>query len=98
MALYEIVLSYPDRDEVRLTDQPAAVGDRVVIDYDDWIVVEARKPEDIRATARLMCELATSQRTRAAKMRTDDKARRSRFAELERRRLGLSDDSEDAEE
>ena len=81
MPLYEIVLCFPDREEVRLTDSPVTVGERVSISGDEWSVVVEREPEDIRATARFLCELTKQQRERDRKVRDADAARRRRLAE-----------------
>ena len=78
-------MRYPDREEVRLTDQPLAVGDTFQIDYEEWFVAEERAPENFRATARLMCERAAKQRALAAKMQADDAERRRRIVGLERK-------------
>ena len=85
VSLYELVLRYPDREEVRLTDQPVAVGDTFEIDYEEWFVVEENEPENRRATARFLCERTKEQRALAAKMQADDAQRRVRIQRLEQR-------------
>ena len=42
MALYEILLRYHDRDEVRLTDSPLEVGSSVEIAGSAWLVQSER--------------------------------------------------------
>jgi hypothetical protein len=56
MPLYEIVLCYSHGDEVRLTDQPLAIGDTMQIDYVDWKVVLESPPAGATAAARYVCE------------------------------------------
>jgi hypothetical protein len=90
MALYEIVLRYPDRDEVRVTDRPLPEGEVVEIDGTSWHVVLDREPADIRATARYLCRLSEAQRERARGMRAGECARRVRLAGLEARIEGGS--------
>lgn len=41
MALYEVVLCFQDREEVRLTDRPPRVGETVEIGRRRWIVESA---------------------------------------------------------
>jgi hypothetical protein len=80
MPMYELVLRFPDgREEIRVTDGHVALGTILEIDYADWTVVLERDPEDIRAIARYLCELAKEQRSRAVKMRADDAERRQRL-------------------
>ena len=86
VSLYELVLRWPDSEEVRLTDQPLAVGDTFQIGYDEWVALAEAPAENPRATARLMCERAKAQRALAAKMQADDAARRRRIVALESRR------------
>ena len=84
--LYELVLRYPDREEVRLTDQPLTVGETFQIDYEEWFVAEKDdRPENPRASARLICDLAVSQRAKAAKVQADDAERRRRMTDVEPR-------------
>jgi hypothetical protein len=54
MAVYEVVLRFPDRDEVRLTDRPIEVGGTLEINGSGWLV-ESEEPHDGRAAARLIC-------------------------------------------
>ena len=58
MPLFEIVLSFRDREEVRLTDRPLAVGDILELDHRHWRVVDARPPIGGRAEASYVCEPA----------------------------------------
>jgi hypothetical protein len=51
MPLYELVLCFADREEVRLTDRPPGVGDTLGIDGRRWQVVRAEGP------VRYACEL-----------------------------------------
>ena len=39
MALYEVVLRFPDRDEVRVTDQPLREGQTIEIEGHVWRVI-----------------------------------------------------------
>jgi hypothetical protein len=59
MAVYEVVLRFEDREEVRLTDRPLEVGSNVRITGGEWLVqsYEAR-PEDV--AARYICIQATT--------------------------------------
>jgi hypothetical protein len=58
MPLYEIVLRYPDGwDEVRFTDRPVALGDRIRVANRLWDVVLERKPAVPFATAGFVCDL-----------------------------------------
>ena len=82
MPLYEIVLRFDDREETRLADRPRSVGETFQIGYDEWEVVLAREPSDVRATAAFLCELTTAQRARTEKMRVDDAERRERVHRL----------------
>jgi hypothetical protein len=55
MAMYEVVLRFPDRDEVRLTDRPIEVGGTLEIGGSGWLV-ESEDPHDGRAAAaRYIC-------------------------------------------
>jgi hypothetical protein len=56
MPLYEIVLSFPDREEVRLTDEPVSVGDTIQIDHVPWRVLFERDPRNRFATACYLCK------------------------------------------
>jgi hypothetical protein len=78
MALYEIVLCYPDREEVRFTDRPVAVGDTVEINHEEWDVLFERDPADMLATTRFLLRLAREQRDRVSVMRERDRAMRER--------------------
>ena len=92
MPLYELVLSYQDREETLLTDRPLSIGETVLIGYDEWQVVLNREPTDVRATAAFFCELTRAQRARAEKMQADDAERRERLDRLERRRKRIDRD------
>jgi hypothetical protein len=59
MAVYEVVLRFDDREEVRLTDRPLEVGTRVEIVGNKWLVQSyqrRRKP----ARARYICVQTTT--------------------------------------
>jgi len=90
LALYEVVLTFPDHEEVRITDRAPVVGDLIQIDGREWQVILEREPAGIRATARFVCELTREQRARDAKIRSDNAARRERMELLERRRQELA--------
>jgi len=79
MPLYELVLRYEDREEMRLTERPASIGEVLQIGYDEWQVVLEREPSDVQATAAFLCELTKEQRARAEKMRAEDAERRERI-------------------
>ena len=89
MPLYELVLCYPEREEVRLGERPLSVGQTFGINYDEWEVIWEREPADQRATACYLCVLTGEQRARAEKMREDDAAQRERIRLLEARRESL---------
>jgi hypothetical protein len=59
MAVYEVVLRFDDRDEVRLTDRPLEVGSNVEITGNEWLVqsYETRREP---AFARYICVQATT--------------------------------------
>ena len=54
MAVYEVVLRFLDRDEVRLTDRPIEVGGTLEIEGSGWLV-ESKEPQDGQAAARYIC-------------------------------------------
>jgi hypothetical protein len=59
MAVYEVVLRFDDREEVRLTDRPLEVGTNVEITGSYWVVESyerRRKPK----LARYLCVQATT--------------------------------------
>ena len=85
MAIYEVVLRYPDRDELRFTDRPLPTDRLVKIAGETWSVTLEREPADIAATARFLCELTTSQRERAQEMQALDREMRERMSELQDR-------------
>jgi hypothetical protein len=64
MPLYEVVLRYPDRDEVRLTDQVLRAGETVSVAGDLWRVTTNGRPRDKRASAGFVCEPALDARER----------------------------------
>ncbi len=56
MALYEIVLRRPDRDdEIRFTDQEPVVGSTLLIDYRAWTVERLDDSEHPIARTRYIC-------------------------------------------
>ena len=54
MAVYEVVLRFDDRDEVRVTDRPLEVGDSVLITGNEWRVQRC-EPRVERDGARYIC-------------------------------------------
>lgn len=54
MPLFEIVLVNDGSSEVRLTDQPVHVGDRIQINDQDWVVTRSLVAS-ARAEARFEC-------------------------------------------
>ena len=54
MAVYEVVLRFQDRDEVRLTDRPVEVGSRLEIDGAEWLV-ESEEARNGNGGARFIC-------------------------------------------
>jgi hypothetical protein len=54
MAVYEVVLRFPDRDEVRLTDRRLELGATLEIERSGWLV-ESEEPHDGQAAARFIC-------------------------------------------
>jgi hypothetical protein len=44
MAVYEVVLRFQDREEIRLTDRPLDVGDSVAIGGQRWVVEGREAP------------------------------------------------------
>ena len=54
MAAYEIVMRFPDREEVRLTDTPLAVGSNVEIAGTEWLV-QSEEAQQGRVLARFIC-------------------------------------------
>jgi hypothetical protein len=84
MALYEIVLSFEDRDEVRVTDRRPVVGEVLEIQGRSWEVTFERAPVDIRATARFVCERTVSRRERIP-MQQENAVLRPRLRRLDDR-------------
>ena len=58
MAVYEVVLRFDDRDEVRLTDRPLEVGQNVLITGNEWLVQRC-EPRAERDGARYICVAPT---------------------------------------
>jgi len=57
MPLYEIVLRFPDRDEIRLADKDGYhVGDTVDIASRTYVVVSTEPPQAPNATTRFVLE------------------------------------------
>lgn len=54
VAVYEVVLRFPDRDELRLTDRPLMVGGNVTIGGSEWTVQSFEDDDGLRA-ARYIC-------------------------------------------
>ena len=55
MPLYEVVLRFPDREEVRLTDDPPPLDSLVDIAGRRWRVQQAARAHSRLATGRLIC-------------------------------------------
>jgi hypothetical protein len=55
MAVYEVVLRFPDRDEVRLTDRTIEVGGTLEIEGHGWLVQSEEQNYEGRAAARYIC-------------------------------------------
>jgi len=64
MPLYEVVLRFPDRDEIRLADKDGyRVGDKIDIARRTYVVVDVEPPQWPNASQRCVlepCELAAS--------------------------------------
>jgi hypothetical protein len=59
MPLYEVVLRFPDRDEIRLADRNGyEAGGEVVIDYRRYVVVGTEPPEWPNASERFVLKPA----------------------------------------
>ena len=54
MAVYEVVLRFDDREEVRLTDRPLEVGSSLRITGSEWLVQRC-EPRAERDGARYIC-------------------------------------------
>jgi hypothetical protein len=74
MALYEILLRYDDRDEVRLADAPLEVGSRVEIAGSAWLVQSERT---WGGRARYIC-VELGEESRELRARSSDLIGRSR--------------------
>jgi hypothetical protein len=53
--VYELVLWFQGKEDVRIVDQPASVGQTLVIDGIKWLVEAQDLPRDPNATARYIC-------------------------------------------
>ena len=53
--MYELVLWFQGKEDVRITDQPVSVGQTLVIDGIKWLVAAQDLPRDPNATARYIC-------------------------------------------
>jgi hypothetical protein len=53
--VYELVLWFQGKEDVRITDQPVSVGQTLVIDDIKWLVEAQDLPRDPNATARFIC-------------------------------------------
>jgi hypothetical protein len=58
VALYEVVLRYPERVEIRLSDRPLTVGQELELGGVTWAVVLEREASNPSASARFVCEPA----------------------------------------
>jgi hypothetical protein len=81
LPLYEIVLRYADHEEVRLTDDPPAVGEEVEIAGRVWVVGEPELVRDLHAEARYVC---TEARDKSAQLRARSQGLRIRSGDLRR--------------
>ena len=54
MAVYEVVLRFQDREEVRLTDRPLDVGASMKIGGSEW-VVESHQAKNGNGAGRYIC-------------------------------------------
>ena len=54
MAVYEVVLRFQDREEVRLTDRPLDVGGSVKIGGVEWLV-ETHQAQNGNGVGRYIC-------------------------------------------
>jgi hypothetical protein len=54
MAVYEVVLRFEDREEVRLTDRPLEVGGNIRITGSEWLVQRC-EPRSEHDRARYIC-------------------------------------------
>jgi hypothetical protein len=52
---YELVLWFRGIEDVRITDQPASIGQTLVIDNMKWLVEAQDLPHDPNASARYIC-------------------------------------------
>jgi hypothetical protein len=56
MPLYEVLLLEDDEhSELRLTDQPLHVGQKVTIAQQSWLVEREERPEEVTAETRYVC-------------------------------------------
>jgi hypothetical protein len=53
--VYELVLWFQGKEDVRITDQPVSVGQTLLIDDIKWLVEAQDLPRDPNATARFIC-------------------------------------------
>jgi hypothetical protein len=53
--VYELVLWFQGNEDVRIVDQPVAIGQMVMIDGIKWLVEAQDLPRDPNATARYIC-------------------------------------------
>jgi hypothetical protein len=68
VALYEIVLRFPDREELRLTDRNGyRVGDEIVIAGRLYRVVGTERPRAPRAASRFVLEPSGDAAVRASR-------------------------------
>lgn len=81
MAVYEVVLRFQDREEVRLTDRPLDVGNTLAIEGREWFV-ESREAKRGRAAARFIC---VQLRTASRDLRARSSALAGRSVELRQR-------------
>lgn len=71
MPLYEIVLRFPDRDEIRLTDQNGyRTGEEILIAGQRYLVMGTEPPQALRAETRFVLEPCDDRPGRASFART----------------------------
>jgi hypothetical protein len=67
--VYELVLWFQGKEDVRITDQPVSVGQTLLIDDIKWLVEAQDLPRDPNATARFICSRrAASSANRLSKL------------------------------
>jgi hypothetical protein len=70
VAVYEVVLRFPDREEVRLTDRPLEVGSELEIAGSQWLV-QSHEAREGRADTSYIC-VELRERARDPRARSSD--------------------------